>query len=109
MHQTCLTWDLVPCNFSVSLTQDAVEVIDVELQAVLNILTEHNFQDAFKNGRSAGNGACAWKGTTSRVMVASRPKVSFPQMVGPVPQISDSSGILAYGYYHSNPKFGSSY
>jgi hypothetical protein len=31
----------------------------------------------FKNGRSAGNGAYVRKGTISRVMVVSRPKVSF--------------------------------
>jgi hypothetical protein len=38
-------------------------VIEAELQAVLNILTEHNFQNAFKkNGRSSGNGAYARKG-----------------------------------------------
>jgi hypothetical protein len=30
-----------------------------------------------KNGRSAGKGAQAWKGTISRVIVARRPKVSF--------------------------------
>jgi hypothetical protein len=36
---------------------------------MLYTLTEHDFQDALKNGRSAGNG-------TSRVMVARRPKVS---------------------------------
>jgi hypothetical protein len=36
---------------------DTVEVIEAESQAVLNTLTEHGFQDAFKNGRSAGNGA----------------------------------------------------
>jgi hypothetical protein len=51
--------------------------MEAESQAVLNTLTEHDFQDAFQNGRSAGNGAYALKGTTSRVMVASRPKVSF--------------------------------
>jgi hypothetical protein len=28
---------------------------------VLNTLTEHNFQDAFKNGRSAWNGAYVQK------------------------------------------------
>jgi hypothetical protein len=48
-----------------------------EYQAVLNTLTKLYFQDAFKNGRSAGNGAYAPKGTTSRVMLASRPKVRF--------------------------------
>jgi hypothetical protein len=53
------------------------EMIEAESQAVLNTLTEHGFQDTFKNGRIAGNSAYAQKGTTSRVMVASRPKVSF--------------------------------
>jgi hypothetical protein len=49
-----------------------------ELQAVTHTLTEHEFQDAFKkDGRSTGNSAYARKGTTLRVMVASRPKVSF--------------------------------
>jgi hypothetical protein len=28
---------------------DTIEVIEAELQAVLNTLTEHDFQDAFKN------------------------------------------------------------
>jgi hypothetical protein len=40
-------------------------------------LTEHDFQDVFKNGRSAENGAYGQKGTTTRVLVASRPEVSF--------------------------------
>jgi hypothetical protein len=56
---------------------DTTEVIEAESQAVLNSLTEHGFQDAFKNGRRSGNCEYARKGTTSRVMVASRPKVSF--------------------------------
>jgi hypothetical protein len=56
---------------------DTTEVMEAESQAVLNSLTEHDFQDALKDDRSAGNGAYAWKGTTSRVMVVSRPKVSF--------------------------------
>jgi hypothetical protein len=56
---------------------DTVEVMEAESQAVLNSLTEHNFQDEFKNGRSTGNGAYVRKGTTSRVMVASMTKVSF--------------------------------
>jgi hypothetical protein len=30
-----------------------------------------------KNDRSAGKGAYAWKGTASRVMLVSRPKVNF--------------------------------
>jgi hypothetical protein len=56
---------------------NTVEVIEAEPQAVPNSLREHDFKDALKNGRSAGNGVYTWKGTTSRVMVASRPKVSF--------------------------------
>jgi hypothetical protein len=55
---------------------DTTEVMEAESQAVLNSLTEHGFQDALKNGRSAGNGAYGRKGTTSRVMVASRHRVS---------------------------------
>jgi hypothetical protein len=51
--------------------------MEVESWAVLNTLTENDFQDAFKNDRSAGNGAYVRQGTTSRVMVASRQKVSF--------------------------------
>jgi hypothetical protein len=35
---------------------DTTEVMEAESQAVLNSLTEHDFQDAFKNGRSAGDG-----------------------------------------------------
>jgi hypothetical protein len=50
-------------------------VMEAELQAVLKNLTEHDFQDTFKNGRSAGIGA--WKGTTLRMVVASKLKVSF--------------------------------
>jgi hypothetical protein len=40
---------------------------------------------------SAGNGACAWKGITLRVIVASRPKISF---------LSDGSTSLGNYRYH---------
>jgi hypothetical protein len=54
--------------------KDTVEVMEAELQAMLNTLTEHNFLDAFKkNDRSAGNCAYVWNGTTTRVMVATSP------------------------------------
>jgi hypothetical protein len=56
---------------------DTLEVMEAESHAVLNTLTEHNFQDAFKNGRTAGNGAYSRNGTTTRAMVASSPNVSF--------------------------------
>jgi hypothetical protein len=36
---------------------DTIEVIKAESQAVLNTFTEYDFQDAFKNGKSTGNGA----------------------------------------------------
>jgi hypothetical protein len=38
---------------------DTFEVTGTEFQAVINNLIEHDFQDAFKNGWSAGNGAYA--------------------------------------------------
>jgi hypothetical protein len=41
---------------------DTVEVMEAGSQAVLNSLTAHDLQDAFQNGRSAGNGAYEWKG-----------------------------------------------
>jgi hypothetical protein len=47
---------------------DTNEVKEAESQAVLNTLTEHDLQDASKNGRSTGNGAYMKKETTSKVM-----------------------------------------
>jgi hypothetical protein len=55
---------------------DTVEAMEAESQALLNTFTEHEFHDAFENGRSAENGECARKGTTSSV-VARRPEVGF--------------------------------
>jgi hypothetical protein len=48
---------------------DTIEVIEAESQVVLNTLTEHDFQDAFKKWQRRGN--------TSRMMVDNRLKVSF--------------------------------
>jgi hypothetical protein len=56
---------------------DTVEVIKAELQAVLPQYTKYGFQDEFKNSRRTWNGAHARKGTTSKVMMASRPKVNI--------------------------------
>jgi hypothetical protein len=42
---------------------DTTDVIEAESRTVLNTLTEHIFQDAFKHGRSAGNSAYTQKGT----------------------------------------------
>jgi hypothetical protein len=63
---------LDPCNFSLfprlkiklrGRHFDTVDVIEAESQAVLKTLTQHDFQDAFKNGRSAGSGEYERKGT----------------------------------------------
>jgi hypothetical protein len=70
---------------------DTNKVIGAESQAVLNTLTEVGFQDAFKNGRSPWKGTFARKGTTSRMMTASMPKIVFDQMAAPDPKIMDGS------------------
>jgi hypothetical protein len=41
---------------------DTILVIETELQAALDILIEHNLQDAFKKMTRVGNGAYARKG-----------------------------------------------
>jgi hypothetical protein len=56
---------------------DTIEVMEAASQAVLNTFTEHDFQDSFKDVRSAGKGAYTCKGTTSRVTVTSRTNVRF--------------------------------
>jgi hypothetical protein len=57
---------------------DTIDVIKEESQAVLNTLTQHDFQDAFKkNARITGKGAYVQKGTISRLMVVTRPNASF--------------------------------
>jgi hypothetical protein len=76
---------------------DTNEVIEAESQAVLNTLTEQDFQDALKYCRSAGNSAYAQKGTTSRAMVASRSKVSFWQ--------DGNTGPWNYGLVFVDPRF----
>jgi hypothetical protein len=58
-------------------------VIKAESQVVLTPSQKMTFRMHLKNSRSAGNGAYAWKGTTSTVVVvvvvavASMPKVGF--------------------------------
>jgi hypothetical protein len=44
------------------------------LEAVLNTFTEHDFPDIFRNWQKRWERCIRTKGTTSRVMVASRPK-----------------------------------
>jgi hypothetical protein len=75
---------------------DTVEVTKADSQAVLNSLTEHGIQDAFKYWQKRWERAYSPKRTSSRAMVASRPKVSFYQMAAPVPGIMDG-----YLYFHN--------
>jgi hypothetical protein len=72
---------LIVCHF------DTIEVIEAELQAVLNTLTEHDFQDAFKN----------WQKRWERFILAEfnyfegdggqQPQRVSVQMAAPVPEI----------------------
>jgi hypothetical protein len=66
---------------------DTTGVTEAELLAALNTLTDHDFQDAFRNGRSTGNGVYARKETISGVMVTSKPKATCDQMAALVPEI----------------------
>jgi hypothetical protein len=57
---------------------DTIEVIEAESHVVLNTLIEHDCQDAFKKWHKHWKRCIhARERTTSRVIVASRPKVSF--------------------------------
>jgi hypothetical protein len=105
---------------------DTNEVMEAELEAVLNTLTEHDFQAAFRKWQKPW-GLCTHivgdcfegivyehiiyiyiyvirnrnsfimaptdhlqvKKFTLRVVVATRPKVSFDQMASPAPEIMD--------------------
>jgi hypothetical protein len=51
-----------------------------------------------KSGRSAENGAYTWKGATSRVMVATKLKLTFGQMAAPGPEIMDHTGNFTIIY-----------
>jgi hypothetical protein len=66
-------------------------VIEADSRAVLNTLTEHDFQDAFKNDRSPGN--CAAERGYFEGVVACRPKLCFffYQRAIPISEIMDGS------------------
>jgi hypothetical protein len=82
-------------------------VMDKESQAVLNVLTEHDFQEVFKNGRSTGNGAYARNRTTSRVILLSQPKVRWWPVSPPLRRAGRRSPSV--GPYASNKKHIVSY
>jgi hypothetical protein len=55
---------------------DTLKLVKAEAQVVLNTLSEHDFQGAFIMAEALET-VHTQKGTASRVIVASRPKVSF--------------------------------
>jgi hypothetical protein len=63
---------------------DTIGVIEAESQAVLNTLTEHDFQDAFVKWEKRWERCIRAEVTTSRVMVTSRLKEATA-----VPEIMD--------------------
>jgi hypothetical protein len=67
---------------------DKIELIEAESQAVLNTLTEHDFQDAF--GR--------WPKCWERCIRAEEdyfgPKLIFDQMAAPVPEMMDTTSYM---------------
>jgi hypothetical protein len=66
---------------------DTTEVMEAES---VNTLTEQDFQDAFKNGRIAGNGAYTRKrGLLPGLWWAVDPKLVFNQLAPQVPEIMD--------------------
>jgi hypothetical protein len=56
---------------------DTIELIEAESQAALNTLTENDFQDAFIQWQKRWEWCIRVEGSTSRVMVTSKPKISF--------------------------------
>jgi hypothetical protein len=70
-------------------------VIKAEKQAVLNTLTEQDFQDAFqKLQKSWRRCTRAKRELLQGIMVDSRPKVSFLLTAAPVPKIMNGSSHL---------------
>jgi hypothetical protein len=59
---------------------------------MLNACRKHDFQDAFKNDRSAWNSAYEWKGAISEGDGA---KLGVYWMAAPVSEIMDSSGTCS--------------
>jgi hypothetical protein len=83
---TLLPWLGLLRLFSVSRHFDTVEVIEAESQVVLNTLTEHYFQDAFKK----------WQKLRECCICIERDyfELDFDQMAAPVPEIMDVCGSI---------------
>jgi hypothetical protein len=69
---------------------DTFELIEAESKSVLNILTEHDFQDAFENCQKHWKRHIYAEGDYIEYDLASRRKV-FDRMAAPVPDIMDGS------------------
>jgi hypothetical protein len=62
-----------------------LRLIEAESEAVLNTLTEHDFQDVFKKCQKCWELCIQVEGAISGVTVANRPRARFDQMAAPVP------------------------
>jgi hypothetical protein len=96
-HQLYLL-DLAPWDFSLfswlkiklkGCCFDTIEVIEAESHAVLNTLTEHDFQDAFKKWQKHWEWCGRW--LLQGLWWPVGPKLVFYQMVAPVPEIMDTT------------------
>jgi hypothetical protein len=76
---------------------DTIEVIEAELHAVLNTLTEHDFQDAFKKWQKRWERCIHAEGDYFRGWWwAVGPKLVFDQMATPVPEIMDTTSYMHF-------------
>jgi hypothetical protein len=95
-----------PPYFSVSLIKDKSDIIEVfmaEPQAVMNILIEYNFQDAFKKWQKHWRRCIHF--TSRRMMVAIRLKVSFNQMAAQILEIMDDFVYYLVSNLSENTQF----
>jgi hypothetical protein len=69
---------------------DTIEVMEAEFQTVLNTLTEHDFQDAFKKMAEAlGMDHTCERGLLQEWWWTVGPKLLLDQMAAPVPEFMD--------------------
>jgi hypothetical protein len=62
---------------------------------MLNILTEHDFEDTFRKLAEELETAYAWKGTTWKMVLTSRPKATFDQIETSVLEIVDNCSVFS--------------
>jgi hypothetical protein len=76
---------------------DTTEVMEAESQAVLNSLTEHDFQDAFKKMAEALGTAHS---PESGAVVVSKPKVNFSPEANTSPRNYGYLFVLAVKFFY---------